>query len=1034
MGESSEARIQRLERELDAARAALRASVLASESRYRTLVESSTDVVFITAPRTFVYVSPSMKTQLGHEPSELIGKETMALVHPDDRPRLEVAIGETISSRNPVGPVKVRVLHADGTYRVVELVARNMVHDPSIGGVVVNLRDVTERERSAEELRHSEARLRGVFDGAVDAMFIADDDARYIDVNSAGLRLLGVERGAVVGRHTHDIFPHPDAVTRWKTFLDRGHVESEIVLGEGDARRFLEIRGRASVFPGGHLGIVHDATGRRKAEQALADSERRFRVLVESSADVCWISVAGRFVYISPAMKGVLGFAPDDLLGADSLSLVHPDDHAAVARMRSEHHADPKLVVQIKTRLRHRDGGYRVVEMVGRGFTDEPTIGGFVINFHDVTDRERALEDLRRAQAIGRIGSWTLDVAAPDAVMQASPETLRIYGIDPATFDGNPWSLQRLIHPVDFKNAEDAMTRAAATGGTFSFDARILREGETGWVHVEGVVENSDDGRGPRVLGTTLDITAMRRAEEELRVSEARYRRIMETTREGVGLVDASRVITYVNRRMAEMLGYATEEMIGRSVAEFIIDPVLAARSAHIDTLKQGGSPRLDLECRKKDGSAIGVALSTTPLFDEQGAYEGVLMMLTDITERQRAERAEETLRATEEQLRQAQKLEALGQLAGGVAHDFNNILSVILGYTSMLTAEMKPSDPVRADISEIHHAGERASELTRQLLAFSRKQVLQPRLVDVKAVIARTEKMLRRLLGEDIELQLVESPESTIVKADPGQLEQVLLNLAVNARDAMPSGGRLLIEAARTTLSDEEARALGAAPGPYVEIIVVDNGTGMDEAVLAHVFEPFFTTKEKGKGTGLGLSTVFGVVKQSAGHVSVTSTPGEGTRFRILLPREESTSESILPVRLTDTPSTSGEVVLLVEDDDQLRTLTRNVLQRAGYRVLEAATPGEAILISEQHVGAIDLLLTDVVMPRMGGHPLALRLAERRPDMKVLYVSGYTDDMVLRHGVELGQLAFLAKPFTPASLCAKVREVLELDLRRERS
>jgi two-component system cell cycle sensor histidine kinase/response regulator CckA len=330
--------------------------------------------------------------------------------------------------------------------------------------------------------------------------------------------------------------------------------------------------------------------------------------------------------------------------------------------------------------------------------------------------------------------------------------------------------------------------------------------------------------------------------------------------------------------------------------------------------------------------------------------------------------------------------------------------------------------------VSEIHEAGMRASDLTRQLLAFSRKQVLQPRVISLGAVVAKTEKMLRRLVGEDIQLILLDTPLSTAVKADPGQLEQVLVNLVLNARDAMPTGGQLLVGTERVTLTADEARSRAIAPGDYATLRVTDTGIGMDGALLARVFEPFFTTKEKGKGTGLGLATVFGIVKQSAGHVEVASLPGSGTSVRIFLPSTDASPDDSETPRdaARELAARPTETILLVEDETQVRTLACNVLRRAGDKVLDAANAGEAVLTWEQHASEIDILVTDVVMPRMGGHALALRLREQRPKLKVLYVSGYTDDTVLHHGVELGELAFLAKPFTPASLAAKVREVLD--------
>jgi len=379
-----------------------------------------------------------------------------------------------------------------------------------------------------------------------------------------------------------------------------------------------------------------------------------------------------------------------------------------------------------------------------------------------------------------------------------------------------------------------------------------------------------------------------------------------------------------------------------------------------------------------------------------------------------------------EQELLHAQRMEGVGQLAGGIAHDFNNLLTVISGRSEMVLFRLTPADPLRRDLDLIHKTAARAAALTRQLLAFSRKQVLQPRVFDLNELVGSSTSLLKRLIGEDIELTFVPGADAGRVRVDPGQLEQVIVNLAVNARDAMPEGGRLTVETASAALpADYAALHVDVAPGSYVMLAVSDTGIGMDHALQARIFEPFFTTKGPGKGTGLGLATVYGIVKQSGGHVRVYSEPGRGTVFKIYLPRTDAPTELAAAAAPGAVPG-GTETVLLVEDEHEVRGLAVEVLEGLGYTVLEAAGPGDATLIAERHAGLIDLLLTDVVMPGMGGRALASRVTAARPETKVLFMSGYTDDAIVRHGVLEPGMSFLEKPFTSQALALKVREVLD--------
>ncbi len=482
-----------------------------------------------------------------------------------------------------------------------------------------------------------------------------------------------------------------------------------------------------------------------------------------------------------------------------------------------------------------------------------------------------------------------------------------------------------------------------------------------------------------------------------LRASEMRFRRLAESGIVGIVVADAGGRVLEANDTFLAMTGHTRDDV--------------GSGAIHAPAGDASAQP-WEGECRRKDGRGIPVLVASAPLDGGE-----TMSIALDLSERRRLE----------EQFRQAQKMEAVGRLAGGVAHDFNNLLSVILSYAEMLRGTLRADDPVRADVDEIHAAATRATDLTRQLLAFSRQQVREPKVLSLNRTVAGMEKMLRRLLGEDVDLTTLFDANLASIEADPGHLEQIVMNLAVNARDAMPEGGKLTIETQNVGLDEDYARSHhDVRPGDYVMLAVTDTGIGMSAATLEQIFEPFFTTKEKGKGTGLGLATVFGIVKQSAGHIWVYSEPGAGTTFKVYFPRvagagREEGSDRPAPASLR-----GNETILLVEDDAQVRLLARTILRRNGYVVLEAANGGEALLICEKHGAKIDLLLTDVVLPLMSGRQLAERLASLRPGMRVLFMSGYTDDAVLQHGVLDSGVAYLQKPLTPSALTRKVREVLD--------
>ncbi|MBI3404207.1 MAG: PAS domain S-box protein [Acidobacteria bacterium] len=639
-------------------------------------------------------------------------------------------------------------------------------------------------------------------------------------------------------------------------------------------------------------------------------------------------------------------------------------------------------------------------------------------------ERKRGEEMLREG---GMLMSTLLE-ASPDAIffkdhesrmLLANQSTLKLFGLEGRNYAGKTCEeLSELSpeHRESFFFCRDTDTAAWEAGGATRNEVRIEPPGNDARVlDVIKVPLFHADGsrRGMVVIGR--DITVRKTTEDALQASEERYRDLFENANDIIYTHHLNGRFTSINKTGERITGYSRKQILAMQITDVVHpeDHELGRRMLE-RKLKDGGATAYDMRIRAANGRTVNLEVSTR-LVERDSRAVAVQGIARDTTERKQLEG----------QLRQAQKMEAVGRLAGGVAHDFNNLLMVIGGHADMLIERFGEAEPAWRNAAEIRKATDRAASLTKQLLAFSRKQVLEPKVLNLHEIVEETERMLRRLIGEDIETLIVSEPHLGRVLADPGQIEQVIMNLAVNARDAMPGGGKLILETSNVELDEAYVRQhMGSKTGRYVMLSVSDTGSGMDSETISHVFEPFFTTKEIGKGTGLGLSTVYGIVKQSGGYITVYSEIGHGTTFKVYLPRVDAEPQGISrPVPASIPRGT--ETVLLVEDETAVRELACELLQISGYTVLEARTPAEALEISENHHGAIDLLLTDVVMPQSSGRDLAERIQLRRAGIKVLYMSGYTDDAIVHHGVLQPGTAFLQKPFRLADLAKKMREVL---------
>lgn len=605
---------------------------------------------------------------------------------------------------------------------------------------------------------------------------------------------------------------------------------------------------------------------------------------------------------------------------------------------------------------------------------------------------------------------WT---ARPDgAVEYINRRGLAYAGLDLDALAG--WAWERVVHDEDIPVARSRWNAALMTGEPHEFEFRLRRhDGEYRW-HVARQLAIRDHDRSiVRWFGTCTDIHDNKLAAQRLEQDAL----MLASVRDSVIVTDLAGVVTYWNAGAAQLFGWAGEEMIGRAYADRLPASIRDDVARPIVERWLAGDWEGEYEDYRKDGARVWIHARIGRIIDSDQRVTGIMGVSHDITER----------RKLEEQFRQAQKMEAIGQLAGGIAHDFNNLLTVINGYAEMLLLDLAQGDPSRDIVSEIHRSGERAAALTRQLLAFSRRQVLVPAVLDLNRHLDDMERLLGRLIGADIDLRIQQAPDLWRIESDPGQIEQVIMNLVINARDAMPRGGQLTI---RTQNVEVDADYAAVNPeikfGQYVLLSVDDTGHGMDEATKSRIFEPFFTTKEKGKGTGLGLATIYGIVRQSGGHIDVMSEPGVGTSFKIHFPRFAADAEP-RPKRPPPASLVGGnERILLVDDEPGVRAMTKTILESLGYSVVVAANGHEAIRSAQEDARSVDLVLTDVVLPDMHGPQLWERLAELRPGLKVLFFSGYSDDAVAQHGFLGSNIPFLQKPFKADQLARKVREILD--------
>jgi two-component system, cell cycle sensor histidine kinase and response regulator CckA len=802
----------------------------------------------------------------------------------------------------------------------------------------------------------------------------------------------------------------------------REGAQDYLVKGRGDG----ELLARALTY----------AIERHEARVALERKEQHFRALIENALDfIALLDERGAILYQSASAELAMGYGAGDLVGTSAFERIHPHDRTVLDGLFEKIARTPGESAVVGFRFLHADGTWRTIEGIARNLLHHPAVRAVVFNGHDVTDRMFAEQRLTTEQTLRH----AIERAVASGVVAHDRDGRTTY-VNGAFCRMVGWSEAELLGaapPFVYWPPEEHGRIRAAFERTLSgeapadgFELTFWRKNGQRFDALVLVTPLADDpGPISGWVASVTDVTRLRRAESAVKVSEQQYRLLAENASDVIWMLGVDLSMQYLSPSIQRLRGYTVDEAMQQSVADVLtpasLDVAMHALREELSREATTGHDRhwsrtLDLEMVRKDGSTVWTESRITLLRDDDGLLSGFLGVSRDISERKAAE---EALRKSEEERRQLQKMEAIGRLAGGVAHDFNNMLTVILGRAGMLLSRLHREDPVRREIELIQTTGQRAASLTRQLLAFSRKQILQPKVLDVNGVVSDLDKMLRRLIGEDIELVTELSPFALRVRADEAQLQQVVLNLAVNARDAMPSGGRLRIATAGLELGDSEQHPHGLTTGRWVVLTVADNGCGMPPDVQSRVFEPFFTTKEH--GTGLGLATVYGIVKQHDGEIVLESIENHGTTFTIYLP---TTVAAIDLGRAAQSPALrarSQATILIVEDEADVREILCEVLEDLGYRVLPAADAVEALATVAEHGRTIDLVVTDIVMPGMNGPDLVARLRRTRAGLRAVYISGYTDGAISEQRQLPPGTHFLSKPFSPESLATRVRDAL---------
>jgi len=865
--------------------------------------------------------------------------------------------------------------------------------------------------------------LRSLIEASLDPFVTIDPDGKITDVNEATIQATGISRDQLTGTDFSDYFTDPErAKMGYEVCFKKGLVKDyELTIKHIDGS-LMHVLYNATVYrnqKGAAIGVfatARDITERRRAEKALKESEEKYRLLATNTLDTIWTADLDLNVtYINDAISNLLGYTPAEIIGLNAADFTPPESmeklRDASTELISSYHKGQITQLKIEAQHFHKDGTIIEVELrCNLLLNDAGECIGFQGRSVDITDRkkaEQAMSDSEsRFKALHNATFGGIAIHDKGKILDCNYGLSEITGYEVDELIGMNGLL--LIS----ESTRETVLKNIESGYEEPYEAIGLRKNGEEYPLRLAAKNIPYKGKDVRVV-EFRDITERKRAEEEHVLLMA----AIEQAAEIIVITDAEGSIQYVNPAFERITGYTREEAENKGPR--ILLGGEQDNEFHTDMWNQllrGEIWEGRFINRKKNGTFYTEEATISPVRDASGKVVNYVAIKADISE----------ALVRDEQLHQAQKMESIGQLAGGVAHDFNNLLMGIMGYVELCRDELGPGHPISEWLEEISLAAHRSAAITRQLLTFARKQTITPKVIDLNSTISGMLKLLRRMIGENIDLIWIPSAIPWPVKMDPGQIDQILANLFVNARDAIDGVGKVTIETSNVTITSEEIKAdEGVPPGKYVMITVADNGCGMDEHTLKNIFDPFFTTKEVGKGTGLGLSTLYGIIKQNNGFVNASSKAGEGTTFRVYLPRFISAIEAISNGGLSSVIAGGTETILLAEDEKSVREISRLFLERLGYTVLVAAKPDEALQKASEHKGTIHLLLSDVVMPGMSGPDLAEELAETHPETKHLFMSGYSANVIAEREARGEKVHFLAKPFTCENLAMKIREIM---------